>query len=223
MPARRERNHVHDRVGRADSARHVVTALSGEPAVVGPTASDPPTPCRRCACRSSPPSAHDANPQRNRREAGQREAGASAALVMVDGAHVMQCPGERAMPPSMPCQSSCVIVSARSSDQYFHTSEPEPSVTPFQLPRSIGPAGRKIAGRSIESRPSAARAWSCRSRPSARRHRRMERSVSSASIARNCGTASWWASGTARRGSEPAVRPESRRLARCRPPLRRAA
>ena len=39
------------------------------------------------------------------------------------------------------------MVPARRSSQYFHTSEPEPSTWPCQLPRSIGPAGTKIAGR----------------------------------------------------------------------------
>ena len=39
------------------------------------------------------------------------------------------------------------MLPARSSAQYFHVSEPEPSVAPPQLPRSIGPAGMKMAGR----------------------------------------------------------------------------
>ena len=79
---------------------------------------------------------------------------ASAALVIVDAVPiVMQCPGERAMPFSISCQSCCVITPARSSAQYFQTSEPEPSVAPPQLPRSIGPAGMNIAGRFIDVAP----------------------------------------------------------------------
>ena len=67
----------------------------------------------------------------------------SAALVIVEAVPiVMQWPGERAMPFSMPFHSSCVMLPQRSSAQYFHVSEPLPSTTPFQSPRSIGPAGR---------------------------------------------------------------------------------
>ena len=46
------------------------------------------------------------------------------------------------MPASMSSQSASEIFPARRSSQYFQASEPEPSVLPFQLPRSIGPAGR---------------------------------------------------------------------------------
>jgi hypothetical protein len=45
------------------------------------------------------------------------------------------------MPSSTSRQSSSVIRPARSSAQYFQRSVPEPSCSPFQLPRSIGPAG----------------------------------------------------------------------------------
>ncbi len=38
------------------------------------------------------------------------------------------------------------MLPARFSSQYFQVSEPEPSTWPCQLPRSIGPAGMKIAG-----------------------------------------------------------------------------
>ena len=41
---------------------------------------------------------------------------------------VMHVPGERAMPSSISCQSCSLILPARSSAQYFHVSEPEPSV-----------------------------------------------------------------------------------------------
>ncbi len=58
------------------------------------------------------------------------------------------------MPPSTPSQSWSVILPARSSSQYFQLSEPEPSTLPCQLPRSIGPAGRKIAGRFMLVAPS---------------------------------------------------------------------
>ena len=58
------------------------------------------------------------------------------------------------MPPSTPSQSWSVILPARSSSQYFQESEPEPSTLPCQLPRSIGPAGTKMAGTSIEVAPS---------------------------------------------------------------------
>ena len=46
------------------------------------------------------------------------------------------------MPPSIPVHSSFVIVPARRSSQYLKASDPEPSASPRQLPRSIGPAGR---------------------------------------------------------------------------------
>ena len=79
---------------------------------------------------------------------------ASAALVIVDAVPiVMQWPGERAMPFSISCQSSSVIAPARRSAQYFHVSDPEPSVVPPQCPRSIGPAGTKSDGRSIDAAP----------------------------------------------------------------------
>ena len=55
---------------------------------------------------------------------------------------VMQVPNERAMPLSISAQSASLILPARFSSQYFHTSEPEPSVCPRQLPRSMGPAGQ---------------------------------------------------------------------------------
>ena len=66
---------------------------------------------------------------------------------------VMQWPGERAKPPSVSRQSSREITPARKSAQLFHTSVPLPSASPFQSPRSIGPAGMKMAGRFMESAP----------------------------------------------------------------------
>jgi hypothetical protein len=56
-------------------------------------------------------------------------------------------PAERLMPASISVQSLSEILPARFSSQYFQMSLPEPSTRPRQLPRSIGPAGTKIAGR----------------------------------------------------------------------------
>jgi hypothetical protein len=41
---------------------------------------------------------------------------------------VMQCPNERAMPPSIPCHSRPEMLPARRSSQNFHASEPEPGI-----------------------------------------------------------------------------------------------
>src|SRR6185436_9860740 len=80
-------------------------------------------------------------------EFGKLKPSVSATLVMVEVVSiVMQVPAERAMPCSISVQSHSVILPARSSSQYFQTSDPEPNVLPCQLPRSIGPAGMKIAG-----------------------------------------------------------------------------
>ncbi len=68
---------------------------------------------------------------------------ASARAVMVDAVPItMQKPGERAMPFSMAFQSSAVMLPAQRSAQNFQPSDPLPSGCPFQLPRSMGPAGR---------------------------------------------------------------------------------
>ena len=67
---------------------------------------------------------------------------ASVIAIMVAAVPItMQVPNEREMPPSISFQSASVMLPARFSSQYFHASEPEPSVSPRQLPRSIGPAG----------------------------------------------------------------------------------
>ena len=66
---------------------------------------------------------------------------------------VMHVPNERAMPPSIWCQSSSVMSPARLSSQYFQLSVPEPSTSPCQFPRSIGPAGTAIAGTPAEIAP----------------------------------------------------------------------
>ncbi len=60
---------------------------------------------------------------------------------------VMHTPGERAMPFSIFVQSSSQIVPAQRSAQNLIMSLPLASTFPFQLPRSIGPAGRKMLGR----------------------------------------------------------------------------
>ena len=62
---------------------------------------------------------------------------------------VMHRPAERAMPLSMSFQSCIVMAPAWRSAQYFQLSDPDPSTLPCQLPRSIGPAGTKTAGRSM--------------------------------------------------------------------------
>ena len=69
---------------------------------------------------------------------------ASAIAIMVAAVPIiMQVPNERAMPPSISSHSASVMLPARFSSQYFQTSEPEPSILPCQLPRSIGP-GRHV-------------------------------------------------------------------------------
>ena len=73
---------------------------------------------------------------------------ASAAAAMVEAVPmVMQVPNERAMPSSISFQAQSSSVPARFSAQYFQTSLPLPSTWPRQLPRSMGPAETKIAGR----------------------------------------------------------------------------
>ena len=66
---------------------------------------------------------------------------------------VMQVPAERAMPASMSFHCWVVMFPASFSAQYFQTSEPEPKIVPPKCPRIIGPAGRKIIGRSMEIPP----------------------------------------------------------------------
>ncbi len=91
--------------------------------------------------------------RRDRRAPGSVRPSASVALVIVDAVPmVMQWPGERAMPSSTSRQSSSVMLPARSSAQYFQVSLPLPRNWPRQSPRSIGPAGMKIAGRFIDDR-----------------------------------------------------------------------
>ena len=68
---------------------------------------------------------------------------ASAMPIMVAAVPiVMQVPWLRAMPPSISFHASSLRRPARRSSQYLKASDPEPSVWPRQLPRSIGPAGR---------------------------------------------------------------------------------
>ena len=81
---------------------------------------------------------------------GRMKPSTSVIVAIVDAVpKVMQVPCERAMPSSISCQSCCVMLPARSSEWYFQTSLPDPSCWPRQLPRSIGPAGMKIVGRSM--------------------------------------------------------------------------
>ncbi len=70
----------------------------------------------------------------------------TASIIVAAVPAVMQVPKERAMPASIAFHCASVMFPARSSAWYFHTSEPLPSGLPRQLPRSIGPAGMKIAG-----------------------------------------------------------------------------
>ena len=73
---------------------------------------------------------------------------ASAAAAMVEAVPmVMQVPKERAMPSSISRQAHSSSFPARISAQYFQASLPLPSTRPCQLPRSMGPAGTKSAGR----------------------------------------------------------------------------
>ena len=60
---------------------------------------------------------------------------------------VMQVPNERAMPSSISLQAQSSRLPARFSAQYFQTSLPLPRTSPRQLPRSMGPADTKMAGR----------------------------------------------------------------------------
>src|SRR3954453_2977280 len=79
---------------------------------------------------------------------------ASAAEVIVDAVPiVMLCPGDDAMRSSAEAQSASVMRPARSSSQYFQTSEPEPSTEPRQEARSIGPAGTNMNGRPEDTAP----------------------------------------------------------------------
>ena len=66
---------------------------------------------------------------------------------------VMQVPGVRAMPSSMPRQAHSERQPACRSAQNFQTSVPLPSRWSRQRPASIGPAGMKIAGRSAVIAP----------------------------------------------------------------------
>ena len=73
---------------------------------------------------------------------GSARPSASVIAIMVAAVPItMQVPNEREMPPSISSQSFSEMLPARFSSQYFQASEPEPSVSPRQLPRSDGPAG----------------------------------------------------------------------------------
>ena len=79
---------------------------------------------------------------------------ASAAAAMVEAVPmVMQVPKERAMPSSISLQAQSSSLPARFSAQYFQTSVPLARNSPRQFPRSMGPAGTKIAGRFMLMAP----------------------------------------------------------------------
>ena len=79
---------------------------------------------------------------------------ASAMLVMVDAVPmVLQVPCERVMRPSSSIQSAWLMLPARSSSQYFLVWVPAPVRSPRHWPFNIGPAGKKIAGRSMLMAP----------------------------------------------------------------------
>ena len=78
---------------------------------------------------------------------GNAKPSASVIAIMVAAVPItMQVPKLREMPPSISAQSFSLMRPARFSSQYFQASEPEPSVSPRQLPRSDRP-GRHIDGR----------------------------------------------------------------------------
>jgi hypothetical protein len=66
---------------------------------------------------------------------------------------VMQCPAERAPASSMSSNSAWLIVPPLSSAKYLDVSVPDPMSSPRQRPLSIGPAGRKMAGRFMVVAP----------------------------------------------------------------------
>ena len=82
-----------------------------------------------------------------------RPIASTASIIVAAVPAVMQVPKLRAMPASMSFHWDWVMFPARNSALYFQTSEPEPSVLPRQLPRSIGPAGTKTKGSPADSAP----------------------------------------------------------------------
>ena len=75
---------------------------------------------------------------------------ASAIDVIVDAVPiVLQVPGLRVIRPSSSIQSCAVMRPSRSSSQYFFVCVPAPVFVPRHSPVDIGPAGQKIAGRSM--------------------------------------------------------------------------
>ena len=146
----RHGDQVDDRVGRAAQRQHdgdgVLEVLRSERER---------REGRRCGAPRRPPSADgpSARPGSRRRRAWSRPS-ASTAEVIVDAVPiVMQCPGEEAIACSTSSQSACVMFPARSSAQYFQTSDPEPKVSPRQCARSIGPQGTKMNGRPQDNAP----------------------------------------------------------------------
>ena len=79
---------------------------------------------------------------------------ASVTAAIVDAVPiVMHVPADRAMPSSSCRQTHASRQPAWRCAQYFHTSVPLPSRSVRWRPASMGPAGRKIAGRSAEIAP----------------------------------------------------------------------
>jgi hypothetical protein len=179
---------VDDGVGRA-AQRHVDgdRVVEGGGASGSRRGSGPPTPSRRCAGRSPRHARVVGVGRRDRRGAGQRQPSASAIAVMVEAVPmVMQCAGERAMPPSsISSQSASGDVAGAQLVPVL------PGVAPLSPASGPPVAAQHRPGRHEDRRqvpaliaPMISPAWSCRSRPSARRRRAGgERSSSSVSIA----------------------------------------
>ena len=129
------------------------------------------------------------------------------------------------MPSSISRQSCSVMLPTFNSAQYFQVSDPDPSVLPCQLPRSIGPAGTKIAGKFMLAAPISS-AGVVLSHPPIRTtpSHGYERNSSSASMARRLRysivVGFWNGSDSEIAGSSTGIRPP----AKCRAsPPRRAA
>ena len=64
---------------------------------------------------------------------------------------VLQCPRLRIIDDSDGMKSACDSVPARTSSHSRHTSVPQPSGWPRNVPVSIGPPGTTTAGRSTDA------------------------------------------------------------------------
>ena len=85
----------------------------------------------------------------------------SASRPIVDAVPmVLQCPRERIIDDSDSRNASLSSVPARTSSDSRHTSVPQPSATPWNVPVSIGPSPRaqgKVVPVSIGPRPEGGR------------------------------------------------------------------